>query len=53
MEVQASSGISDAGTISPYSLQTMYREGKNEPASKDCSFDVSADPSYYHCPSQK
>lgn len=28
-------------------------ERKNEPASKGCSFDVSADTSHYHCSSQK
>lgn len=46
-----------AGTLaSGPDLPAPYRlsiERRNEPASKGCSFDVSADTSHYHCPSQK
>ena len=41
------------GTDLPASYRQCIERGEGKPASTGCSFGVSADTSYYHCPSQK
>lgn len=49
---RAPTGTSASGPDRPAPYRLSI-ERRNEPASKGCSFDVSADTSRYHCPSQK